>query len=202
MKNPPVTISSLNHYAYCPRRCALIYQEQIFHDNLYTVEGTDLHAHVDEVVTRSGTTRVETALRLWSDRLGVIGIADIVEWHDGVPYPVEYKRGKRHRWINDDIQVCAQALCLEEMLGVSVPSGAIYHAKSRRRREVLFTPQLREQTTETIVAVRLIIQQTHVPPPTEHRERCGGCSLQDQCLPILYGLVPRSVTALLREDTE
>ena len=196
----PVTISSLNQYAYCPRRCALIYQEQIFEDNLYTIEGTDLHQHVDEVGSRAESVPVETALRLWSKTLRLTGIADVVEWHDQVPYPVEYKRGKRHKWINDDLQLCAQALCLEEMLGMAVPRGAIYHAKSRRRREVIVTEALREQTHRTVEAIRQLILARHLPPPTEHRERCVGCSLQDQCMPTLYGSTTMRLEDILKED--
>ncbi len=197
-----VTISSLNQYAYCPRRCALIYQEQIFEDNLYTIEGTDLHKQVDTVGSHAQSIPVETALRLWSRTVGLTGIADVVEWHEGVPYPVEYKRGKRHKWVNDDLQVCAQALCLEEMLGVAVPRGAIYHAKSRRRREVVLTEALREQTYRTIEAVRRLILATQLPPPTEHRERCDGCSLQEQCMPALYGTVSLPLLDMLKEDDD
>lgn len=197
-----VTISSLNQYAYCPRRCGLIYQEQIFEDNIYTIEGTDLHQQVDTVGSHAQSVPVETALRLWSKALGLTGIADVVEWHDSVPYPVEYKRGKRHKWVNDDLQLCAQALCLEEMLGVAVPRGAIYHAKSRRRREVMLTEALREQTRRTIEAVRRLILATQLPPPTEHRERCEGCSLQEQCLPALYGAVSLPLLDMLKEDED
>ncbi|POB09410.1 CRISPR-associated protein Cas4 [Sulfobacillus sp. hq2] len=195
-----VTISSLNQYAYCPRRCALIYQEQIFEDNLYTTEGTDLHQHVDEVGSHAESVPVETSLRLWSKKLGLTGIADVVEWHDHVPYPVEYKRGKRHKWINDDLQLCAQALCLEEMLGMAVPRGAIYHAKSRRRREVIVTEALREQTRRTVETIRQLILARHLPPPTERRERCVGCSLEDQCMPTLYGSTTMLLEDMLKED--
>ncbi len=194
-----VTISSLNQYAYCPRRCALIYQEQIFEDNIYTIEGTDLHQQVDIIGSHAESVPVETALRLWSKALGLTGIADVVEWHDRVPYPVEYKRGKRHKWINDDLQLCAQALCLEEMLGVGVPRGAIYHAKSRRRREVILTQALREQTRHAVEAIRQLILAHQLPPPTEHRERCEGCSLQEHCMPALYGAPAMRLEDMLKE---
>ncbi len=181
-----IPISALNHFAYCPRRCALIHQEQVFDENRFTLEGREHHQRVDEGLVRQAH-RVETAVRLWSNRMRVTGIGDVVEWHGDVPYPVEYKRGARHAWVNDDIQVCAQGLCLEEMLGVEVPAGAIFHASSRRRREVYFGPGLRAETMETIEATRRLLEAGEAPPPTEHRERCVKCSLIEICLPDLYG---------------
>ncbi len=132
----PIMLSALQHYSYCPRQCALIHQEQSFDDNEYTLRGQRAHRRVDsgEISTEDGR-RVLRALPLYSDRLGLVGKADAVEFlPDGTPYPVEYKQGKRHKYDHDDIQLAAQALCLEEMTGCVVSEGAIYHHKSKRRR--------------------------------------------------------------------
>ena len=143
--------------------------------------------------TRAGV-RVERALPLFSDTLGLSGKADIVEFHRAVekggkerPFPVEYKRGPRRKWVNDDVQLCAQALCLEEMLGVSVPAGAVFHAKTKRRRDVEFTPELRGQTLETIRRLRELMSAGKVPPPLL-TPRCEGCSLHEVCMPELSGI--------------
>lgn len=182
-----IPLSALNHFSYCPRRCALIHQEQVFEENLFTLEGRDYHQRVDEGFVRHGPIRMETAVRLWSKSLGLTGVADVVEWHGDVPYPVEYKRGTRQEWINDDLQVCAQGLCLEDMLNCVVPAGAIYYVESRHRREVIFTEILRDTTRQAIEATRELLDSGHIPPPTEHHERCPKCSMLDLCLPALYG---------------
>lgn len=138
----PVPLSALNHWAYCPRRCGLIHQEGEFTDNIHTARGNAEHERVDRVSheTLHSGVRVEYALPVWSDRLGLIGKCDVVEfWSDGEIYPVEYKHGPKRKWLNDDIQLAAQAMCLEDMLGRPVPQGAIYHASSHRRREVGIT---------------------------------------------------------------
>lgn len=185
--NPWIAISALNHYMYCPRRCALIHQEQVFVENRFTIEGRELHERVDTGMVREYGIQMETAVRLWSHKLRLTGIADVVEWHNAVPYPVEYKHGRRQRWVNDDVQLCAQALCLEEMLTVEVPAGAIYHAASRHRREVVFTVELRRATEQTIMQARDLLRSGRIPAPISHRERCPNCSLLDICLPDAYG---------------
>ena len=124
---------------------------------------------------------------LRSERLRLIGKADVVEFHPGadggdVPFPVEYKRGKRRRWDNDEVQLCAQALCLEEMLGVPVPRGAIFHLKSKRRREVTFDAALRQQTIDTAQRLHSLLAAGITPPPVL-KARCRGCSLLDVCMP-------------------
>ena len=181
--NDPIMISALEHYSYCPRQCALIHQEQTFDENLYTLRGRAVHAQVDEPEGEvvSGV-RVERALPLWSDRLGLVGKADVVEFHGEVPYPVEYKHGPRRQKDHDDLQLCAQALCLEEMTGQPVPKGAIFHHSSRRRREVEFSPQLREQVERSISEVRDMLASNRLPPAVNDA-RCQHCSLQDSCLP-------------------
>src|SRR5260370_9679809 len=118
----PVMISALEHYSYCPRQCALIHIEQTFDENIYTLKGHLAHERVDQIMSRTeDDVRVERGLPLWSPRLGLVGRADVVEFHRDVPYPVDYKQGKRREWQYEAIQVCAQAICLEEMFGLPVP---------------------------------------------------------------------------------
>lgn len=179
---PEVPISALEHYSYCPRQCALIHVEQTFDDNLYTLRGRLVHrrVHEGEEDTPHGV-RVLRSIPLWSERLGLHGKADVVELRPEGPYPVEYKSGRR-RGRHADIQLCAQALCLEEMLGVSVPRGAIYYASMRRRHEVVFDKQLREQTVAAIEAVRQMLQRQELPDAPNDK-RCPNCSLIHACLP-------------------
>ena len=177
-------ISALEHYSYCPRQCALIHVEQVFDENLYTLRGRRVHERVDEPDSAlEDGVRVERGLPLFSEPLGLIGKADVVEFRaDGIPYPVEYKSGPRRRKRHDDIQLCAQAMCLEEMLGMDVPRGSIYQHSSRRRREVIFDAGLRALTEETILEVRRLLIESHVPPPVAD-VRCKKCSLFDACMP-------------------
>lgn len=179
-----VAVSALQHYLYCPRQCALIHVEQTYDENLYTLRGNRAHERVDtpEHEFIAGV-RVERALPLYSERLGLTGKADVVEFlEDGTPYPVEYKSGARKLKEADDVQLCAQALCLEEMLGVSVPEGSLYYNRTRRRRSVTFRSELRERTMATVEAVRQLFEQAALPPPVAD-ERCPKCSLIDACMP-------------------
>ncbi len=178
-----IMVSALEHWSYCHRQCALIHIEQTFDENLYTLRGRRVHQQVDEVesVSERGI-RVERAMPIWNRRLGLIGKADVVEFHDDVPYPVEYKHGPRRQREHDDLQLCAQAMCLEEMTGQVVPRGAIFHHKSRRRREVLFAPYLRTQVEEAVMAVRALLASKRLPPPVNDR-RCEKCSLKEACMP-------------------
>ena len=178
-----IMISALQHWSYCPRQCALIHIEQTFDENLYTLRGRTVHKQVDEVesVAEHGV-RVERAMPIWNRRLGLIGKADVVEFHADVPYPVEYKHGPRRQKEHDDLQLCAQAMCLEEMTGQAVPRGAIFHHKSRRRREVIFTPNLRTQVEEAVTAIRALLASKKLPPPVNDR-RCEKCSLKEACMP-------------------
>ena len=192
-----VSLSALQHWCYCPRQCALIHVEQVFADNLHTMRGQAVHKQVDQpgVETRAGL-RVERALPVWNDRLGLIGKADIVEFEaDGTPYPVEYKYGSRSKaaWIAacDDLQLAAQALCLEEMTGKPVPAGALYYATSRRRREVRVTAELREGVAAATSAVRGLIEAGTVPPAVNDA-RCKNCSLIELCQPTLRDTGPAS----------
>lgn len=179
----PVMISALEHYSYCPRQCALIHIEQTFDENIYTLKGNMSHERVDQAISRNeDAIRVERGLSLWSRQLGLTGRADVVEFHGNVPYPVEYKLGKRREWMYEAIQVCAQAMCLEEMLGTTVPQGAIYYCSSRVRREVTFDMALRETVMHVAEAVRTLLNGCTVPPAVND-QRCNKCSLIDSCLP-------------------
>ena len=194
----PIPISALQHWMYCPRQCALIHVEQVFADNVHTARGNAVHALVDEpgYELRKGV-KAERSLPLWSDRIGLIGKADLVEFHpDGSVFPVEFKHGPKRKHTHDDIQLAAQAMCLEEMLGKPVPQGAIYHASSRRRRDVDIDAGLRKLVEVTTEAVRVCIQQGRLPPPVND-ERCEHCSLKEICQPEV--LDDRHTQAYLRD---
>jgi len=183
----PIMISALEHWSYCPRQCALIHLEQTFDENLYTLRGNAAHARVDEPTSEEiQGVRVERAVPLWSKRLGLVGKADVVEFHGDTPYPVEYKHGPRREHEHDDLQVCAQAMCLEEMVGKAVTRGAIFHHSSRRRREVVFDESLRHSVEEAVVAIRTMLAERVLPPPVNDK-RCDHCSLKESCLPSVIG---------------
>lgn len=183
----PIMISALEHWSYCPRQCALIHIEQTFDENVYTMRGQAVHKRVDEPESEIvDGVRVERAVPLWSKRLGLMGKADVVEFHGETPYPVEYKHGPRREKEHDDLQVCAQAMCLEEMTGKEAPRGAIYHHSSRRRREVVFTPLLRRRVEEAINGIRQMLENGTLPPPVNDR-RCEHCSLRESCMPSVIG---------------
>ncbi len=180
----PIPLSALQHWAYCPRQCGLIHLEQAFADNIHTARGQAVHHLVDTpgYEIKSGV-RVERALPLWSDRLNLIGKADLVEFHpDGTVFPVEFKHGAKRQKLHDDLQLAAQAMCLEDMLGRPVPKGAIFHASSHRRREVTITPALRQLVVETAAAIRAMLASGKLPPPVNDA-RCKECSLKDICQP-------------------
>ena len=220
-------IRALNDLLFCERRCAMHRVEQVWVENRFTLEGTSAHKKVhagpsEEDLGAQG--RVVRGLWVKSERLRLVGIADLVEFRtvpnvseqsgavgkggvgkgDGyvlperprgcfaqnetvpfsreTPYPVEYKRGKRRRWDNDDVQLCAQALCLEEMLATHVPAGAIFHVKSRRRREIVFDAGLRQRTEDAARWLHELFASGETPPPVL-KPRCRGCSLRELCLP-------------------
>jgi CRISPR-associated exonuclease Cas4 len=180
----PIMLSALQHWSYCPRQCALIHLEQAFDENVHTMRGNAAHARVDEPGFESFEgVRSERALPVWSDRLGLVGKCDVVEFHpDGKIYPVEYKHGRKKLQVHDDLQLAAQAMCLEEMFGKTILNGAIYHHTSRRRREVAITPELRQQVEETVAAIRAMLASGKLPPPANDA-RCKECSLNDICQP-------------------
>ena len=180
----PIPLSALQHWVYCPRQCGLIHLEQAFEDNLHTARGQAVHHLVDTpgYEIKSGV-RVERALVVWCDRLNLIGKADLVEFHpDGCGYPVEFKHGAKRQKLHDDIQLAAQAMCLEEMLNRPVPKGAIFHASSHRRREVVITPELKRLVEETADAIRAMLASGKLPPPVNDA-RCKECSLKAICQP-------------------
>ena len=185
--NGLIPLSALNHYAYCPRRCYLIHAEGEFDENVHTLRGSFEHERVDQLDHEvKESVRVEYALPVWSHRLGLSGRCDAVEFHlDGTVYPVEYKHGKRQRWFNDDLQLAAQALCLEETLGLPVTKGAIYHQQSRRRREVLFDESLRQAVESAASEIHQLLAVQTLPPPVDDSRRCRECSLRDICQPEL-----------------
>lgn len=181
-----VLISAIEHYSYCPRQCALIHVERTYTENVYTVRGNLAHERVDSGVVdvRAGIRAVRD-VPVWSDRLRIRGKADLVEFHEGVPYPVEYKVGKR-RARHPDVQLCAQALCLEEMMGVDVDQGAIYYHSARSRHEVTFDHALRRETVDIIEDIRAVLAAQHLPD-APNDARCRNCSLKTDCLPAVVG---------------
>lgn len=188
----PIMLSALEHYAYCPRQCALIHVEQAWSENLYTMRGRDVHEHVhDDSSHALAGVRLERSLPIWSCRLQLTGKADLVEFHADIPYPVEYKSGSQRRGAPETLQLCAQALCLEEMFGVPVPKGAIFWHGSRERREIVFTDAMREQVERVAAAVVEMLDKRIVPPPVNDK-RCDGCSLRESCLPAVVADKGRS----------
>lgn len=180
-----IPISALQHFVYCPRQCALIHTEQQWADNALTAEGRLLHERVDGGrATRRGKVTTSRSVAIRSTRLGLSGIADVVEIRDGrTPYPVEYKRGRPKTHRADEVQLCAQAVCLEEMLGVDLAEGALYYGKNRRRQVVVFDMELRRLTERIADRTHALLRSRRTPPAEYNRRKCGRCSLQDICRP-------------------
>lgn len=182
-------ISALQHLLFCERQCALIHVEGLWAENRLTVEGRHLHAkaHEGPHEVRAGV-RISRGLPLRSFRLGLIGKADIVEFHrESHPpgeraFPVEYKRGRPKRHEADKVQLCAQALCLEEMLETNVPAGALFYGRTHRRTEVRFDNRLRALTETTARRLRALIDSGRTPRAVRE-PKCGNCSLLAICLP-------------------
>ena len=212
-----LALSAVSQYVHCPRRCALVYLEQAWTDNIFTAEGTVLHEKVDSGKSESrGNIKIIRSLRLRSLRLGITGIADVVEFHrcsesentdDAVcsdemcdsrmpasiqkntipakgwkPFPVEYKRGASKDICCYEVQLCAQALCLEEMLGVSIPGGALFLGEKQHRTPVIFDDKLRSETESVCIAIHELFAKG-VTPPADYNKRCSSCSLLETCLP-------------------
>ena len=184
----PIPISALQHAVYCLRQAALIHLERLWADNLFTAEGHVLHAVADKGGSRRvrGLRRV-MSLRLASQRLNIAGVADVVEFLPGpegeTPFPMEYKRGKPKLHRADEVQLCAQALCLEEMTGQPAPQGAVFYAQTKRRVTVPFDAGLRDLTESTAAELAEVFASLVTPPPTPHKSRCRACSLIDLCRP-------------------
>src|SRR3989339_47527 len=182
-----IQLSALQHMVFCERQCALIHIEQTWTESGRTAEGRIMHEHVhDESRESRGDVRIDYGVSLRSLRLGLIGKADVVEFHrrpDGswLPFPVEYKRGKPKADDCDKVQLCAQAICLEEMLSTAVPAGALFYGQTRRRLDVLFDGTLRRETGEIARHVHELIDSGITPPPI-YSKRCENCSLISECL--------------------
>ena len=187
-----IPISALQHYLYCPRQCALIHLEHIWTESLHTAEGRIMHEKVHSGVAETrGNVKTVTGLLLRSHELGLTGQADMVEFHreNSVwhPFPVEFKRGRAKSLEADRVQLCAQALCLESMLGLPVPEGALFYGKTRRRQVVTFDETLRETTRRVAFAVHELFRTGTTPPPPDLatvNAICPACSLRDECLPL------------------
>jgi len=181
-------LSALQHLLFCERQCALIHIEQLWVENMFTAQGRIMHERVDSGGhERRGDIRSEYALPLRSLRLGLIGKADVVEFHrlpsgGWRPFPVEHKRGrpKKENW--DKVQLCAQALCLEEALETEVPEGALFYGKNRRRQQVLFAEELRQQTEESALRLHRLFNSRITPAPV-YAKKCDTCSFKELCLP-------------------
>lgn len=183
-----IPLSALQHYLYCPRQCALIHVERLWAENLFTAEGRILHERSSKPgQDLRGNVRTITAMPIRSLALGVAGVADVVELRRAgeawKPYPVEYKRGapKAHR--ADEVQLCAQALCLEEMFETEIIEGALFYGKTRRRKPVAFDAELRRLTQVVAAETRALIAAGRTPAPIYEAARCRGCSLAELCWP-------------------
>lgn len=189
----PIPLSALQHAVYCLRQAALIHIERLWAENRFTAEGRVVHLATDEPGQRysRGVRRV-SAMPLASRRLRLAGVADLVEFHreaaqftgeEETPFPVEFKRGKAKLHRADEVQLCAQGLCLEEMTGKHVPQGALFYAETRRRVTVPFDDELRRLTEATAASLREIFASGRTPPAEYRADKCRACSLLDLCRP-------------------
>ncbi|WP_010626370.1 CRISPR-associated protein Cas4 [Halomonas sp. KM-1] len=188
----PIPLSALQHMLFCPRQCALIHLEQQWEENRYTAEGRILHERADHLGhERRRGIHTAMALPLASEALGLTGVADVVEfdesWQPHVVRPIEYKRGRPKAHRADEVQLCAQALCLEEMLSLKIEEGALYYGKTRRRKTVTFDEELRTLTLRIIAETRALFDSNRTPSATYEPKRCDHCSLIDACQPQVMG---------------
>lgn len=185
-------ISALQHLLFCDRQCALIHIERLWEENVLTAEGRIAHEKVDQGGAETRPARKTVfGLPLRSLRLGLIGKADVVEFSQDaagkvVAFPVEHKRGRPKQKDCDRVQLCAQAICLEEMLGAKVPDGALFYGKTRRREDVVFDDGLRRLTEETAIRLHDLIG-SGTTPRAEYAKKCESCSLIQLCLPKVSG---------------
>lgn len=187
-----IPLSALQHFIYCPRQCALIHVEQLWAESQRTAEGRLMHERVDQPkLDRRRGVRTVTAMPLMEPLLGITGIADVVEFHEvdghSCPYPVEYKRGKPKAHRADEVQLCAQGLCLEHMLGCDVPEGALYYGDTRRRTVIPLDTDLRTLTRQVIDDTRRMILQGLTPTAVYSSALCDRCSMLDLCQPKATG---------------
>lgn len=209
-----IPVSALADFTFCERRAALHFIENVWEDNIFTAEGTILHNRVDDASASEvrGSVRIACSVWLRSLALGLVGKADVVEFHkteaDGVklegisglwlPFPVEYKRGYLRHELSFAIQLCAQALCLEEMLGGNIPTGAIFYGKTRRRMDVVFDTALRTETENAARRVHELIA-SGITPKAEYSKKCEKCSLVDLCLPKASGKASNYLAKAMEE---
>ncbi len=183
-----IQLSSLQHYVFCPRQCGLIHVENAWTDNMFTVRGEILHEKVDtDTYETRGTIKTVRGLRIHSNRLGIVGRCDVVEFRKDKNeqeeiLPVEFKSGEPKEDISDKVQLCAQVLCLEEMLNTRILQGAFFYGKIRRRNPVDIDVELRAQTETIIDSVHEIVSKEQVPP-AKYSQKCRNCSLEDACMP-------------------
>ena len=179
-----IMLSALQHYQFCPRQCALIHIEQQWAENRFTAEGKVLHERADSKKSEwQGDVRIVRSLPICSHRYGLSGKADVVEFYpDGSVIPVEYKRGRPKSDRCDEVQLCAQALCLEEMLNVTIANGALFYGQKRRRKSVDFDEDLRHLTRDIIQNTRQMIDSGRTPS-AQYEKKCDSCSLLSFCLP-------------------
>ena len=178
-------LSALQHWLFCPRQCGLIHLEQAWAENKFTAEGQVLHkkAHEGEDESKAGV-RITRSMSVRSLVLGISGQCDIVEFHKtGLVVPVEYKRGKPKSHRADEVQLCAQAMCLEEMLGVAISSGGLFYGEKKRRTAVEFDISLRQLVVETSATLHAMIDSRQTPTAEYLARRCDACSLIELCQP-------------------
>lgn len=177
-------ISALQHWLFCPRQCALIHVERLWEENRLTAEGRILHERADSGIPESRNgIRVLRSVQLVSHRLGLHGVADVVEMHGPQPYPVEYKRGRPKAHRADEAQLCAQAICLEEMTGTTIPEGALFYGQRRRRTLVRLDEELRALVVSVTSDIRACLDSGILPAPVYDPARCDACSLFELCRP-------------------
>lgn len=182
---PIVEGHAINTYVFCPRRCYYEYVEKVFYHNVYTVHGKLLHDHVDRFgQEKRGERQLYRSLFLNSEQLGLTVRCDIVEEEDGKLYPVEYKRGRLADWENNQLQLCAQGLVLEEVLGKPVPFGYLFFYGSFRRQKIEFDQVLRQKTLEVIDEIRHLYEREDPPAGIDEWNKCKKCSMVDYCLPL------------------
>lgn len=199
-------LSGLQHILYCKRQCALIHLEQLWADNFFTAKGIVMHdkAHENKYEYKKGVI-IERDVYLKSYALGLVGKSDVIEFHKSknsqlTPFPVEYKSGKAKNDNTDKVQLCAQALCLEEMLNTQILKGALYYGKTHSRLEVDFNKSLRD---ETIMLSKEFhdLMESKITPKAEYSKKCDNCSFKELCLPEIFGK-KRSVKEYLKNIIE
>jgi len=203
-------ISALQHIVFCERQCALIHLEQVWIENQFTAEGRLLHerTHSQESENRR-KKHTERGMPIRSLELGISGMADIIEYNENnMPYPIEYKRGRPKVKNMDEIQLCAEAMCIEEMIGVRLNEGALFYGKTRRRKTIIFNDELRTQTKNAAKRLHELISKGTTPSPI-YTQKCRRCSFYDLCKPKFFSkkhnveqYIKRMLTKSIEDDGE